>query len=134
MSGHGKNSGLPAELQRVRASLEAWRAGKQRGERIPDPLWSAAVRSAREHGVYPVSRALGLEYSQLKRRVGEPRESKTGPRSGASEFVELSGDAGEPGSGCVIELEKGNGTRMRISVGDAATVDWGRMKEAFLGA
>jgi hypothetical protein len=34
----------------------------------------------------------------------------------------------------VIELEKGNGTRMRISVGDAATVDWGRMKEAFLGA
>jgi hypothetical protein len=33
-----------------------------------------------------------------------------------------------------VELEKGNGTRMRIFVRDGATVDWCRMKEAFLGA
>ena len=36
--------------------------------------------------------------------------------------------------GCIIELEKGNGTRMRICVHDGAAVDWSRMKEAFLGA
>jgi hypothetical protein len=34
----------------------------------------------------------------------------------------------------VVELEKGNGARLRICVGTAATVDWGQVKEAFLGA
>jgi hypothetical protein len=34
----------------------------------------------------------------------------------------------------MVELEKGNGTRMRICVRDRATVDWCRLKEAFLGA
>jgi hypothetical protein len=48
-------------------------------------------------------------------------------------FVELLGAGVGAGPGCVVELEKGNGTRMRICVGDAAAIDWARMKEAFLG-
>jgi len=47
------------------------------------------------------------------------------------------GDEGlrtDAGLTCVVELEKGNGTRMRICVRDAAGVDWGKLKEAFLGA
>ena len=55
-------------------------------------------------------------------------------------FVELSdagADAGQrtdTGLACVVELEKGNGTRMRICVREPAGVDWGKLKEAFLGA
>jgi hypothetical protein len=55
-------------------------------------------------------------------------------------FVEL-GNAGvdtgewtDTGLACVVELEKGNGTRMRICVREAVAVDWGKLKEAFLGA
>jgi hypothetical protein len=35
---------------------------------------------------------------------------------------------------CVVELEKGNGAKLRVCVRDAATVDWCCVKEAFLGA
>jgi hypothetical protein len=50
----------------------------------------------------------------------------------APTVVEL--DSGTGSVGCIVELEKGNGTRMRICVHDGAAVDWSRMKEAFLGA
>jgi hypothetical protein len=34
----------------------------------------------------------------------------------------------------LVELEKGNGAKLRVCVDDAAAVDWCRVKEAFLGA
>jgi hypothetical protein len=49
-------------------------------------------------------------------------------------FVELQGRRAEGAMACVVDLEKGNGTRMRICVGEAVAVDWGKLKEAFLGA
>jgi hypothetical protein len=50
----------------------------------------------------------------------------------APAFMEMDIAAGSVG--CIIELEKGNGARMRICVREGASVDWSRMKEAFLGA
>jgi len=35
-------------LERVRQQLQDWRAGRKLGERIPAPLWAAAVGAARE--------------------------------------------------------------------------------------
>jgi hypothetical protein len=67
---------------------------------------------------------------RLKRRVAQA--SGKSP-SGEPTFVEL-GVAPAESVGCIVELEKGNGTRMRICVHDGTAVDWGRMKEAFLGA
>jgi hypothetical protein len=75
-----------------------------------------------------------LEHATLKRRVGERKDVAQGPGSQGGGFVEVPRGAVEAGVGCVIELEKGNGTRMRICVEEAATVDWSRIKEAFLGA
>jgi hypothetical protein len=49
-------------------------------------------------------------------------------------FVELDGPAAAEGLACLVELEKGNGTRMRICVRDPVAVDWSKLKEAFLGA
>ena len=124
---------LPVAIEGVRGELEAWRARRRRGERIPGEVWRSAVRAAERHGVHRVSRALGLDYVHLKRRVGEARANGAGGCAGEV-FVELAGAGVESGAACVVELEKGNGTRMRIFVRDGATVDWCRMKEAFLGA
>ena len=128
---------LAAEVERVRGELEEWRGQRRRGQRIPEELWSAAVQAARGHGLNHVSRALGLDYYQLKRRSELGEEKAQTVRGNEQTFVELV-DTGvelaEAKASCVIELEKGNGVRMRICVRDAATVDWGRMKEAFLGA
>ena len=120
---------LPGELKRIRGELNEWRGQRRAGQRIPEELWGAAARAARRHGLNRVSRALGLDYYHLKKRS----------RADGSEqvFVEVSSAVPEetdPNAGCVVELEKGNGVRMRICVRDAATVDWSRMKEAFLGA
>jgi hypothetical protein len=57
---------VPAGIERVRAEFEAWPGQRRRGERIPETLWGAATRAAKQRGVYPVSRALGLEHAALK--------------------------------------------------------------------
>ena len=125
---------LPVAIERVRVDLAAWRRRKRGRERIPEKLWRAAAAAARKHSVYKVSRALGLDYSDLKRRMAEGSGGKPAVGMGEPVFVELEAGRTEPGVGCVVQLEKGNGTRMRICVRDAAAVDWCRMKEAFLGA
>ena len=125
---------LPAVIERVRGQFVAWRRQKQGRERIPEALWRSAVVAAEQYGVHRVSRALGLDYVRLKRRVGEQVVTE-GQRSGSDAvFVELDGRVMETATGCVVELEKAGGTRMRICVRDGAAVDWCRLKEAFLGA
>ena len=131
-----KTDRLPVGLEQVRAELDAWRGQRCKGDRIPEEMWGRAVRAVRQYGLNPVSRALRLDYYHLKRRAGRCR----GTRPASPLFVELS-DAGaeagprtDTGLACVVELAKGNGTRMRICVHEAAGVDWGKLKEAFLGA
>ena len=124
----GENQ-LPAAIERVRSQFEEWRARKgNRRDRIPERLWSAAAEAAQRHGVHAVSRAVRIEHSALRRRVQAARSVV----NDAPAFVELDHATGSVG--CIVELEKGNGARMRICVHDGAAVDWSRMKEAFLGA
>jgi len=128
---------LPAELKKVRGELEEWRGQRRKGQRIPEELWGAAVRAVGRHGLNRVSRALGLDYYHLKKRSGQGKKKRSRAERSEHVFVEVASAAtevAEPNTECVVELEKGNGVRMRICVRDAATVDWGRMKEAFLGA
>ena len=123
----------PAEIEKARSEFAAWRAQKRGRERIPEALWRMASSAARRHGVHAVCRALALNHSDLKRRMEQKAGTEEGKDSSESAFVELIGAGVGAGPGCVVELEKGNGTRMRICVGDAAAIDWARMKEAFLG-
>ncbi len=119
---------LPASIERVRSLFEEWRAHKNRGDRIPEGLWCVAVEAARHHGVHAISRAVRLEHAELRRRF-----HAASTVSNAPSFIEL--DAPAAGSvGCTVELEKVNGTRMRICVREGASVDWSWMKDAFLGA
>jgi len=117
---------LPVAVERVRRQFEGWRAVKEQRDRIPEQLWDAAVDAARRHGVHAVCCAVNLEHAALSRRVA-------GEASRAPAFIEMEGSSSDS-VGCIVELEKSNGTRMRICVRDGASMDWSRMKEAFLGA
>ena len=65
------------------ALFRRWRSTRQRGERIPLDLWTAAAAAAREHGVSRASSALGLDYYSLKRRVEDvPRTPRSGQSAG----------------------------------------------------
>src|SRR5881227_3442218 len=90
------------------------RRGRKRGERIPGNLWAAAVELAKQHGVWPTARALHLDHSRLKRcvRNGEDDEKSSG-------FVELIPE-GSVLCACILEMEDGQGARMRVEMKGAA--------------
>jgi hypothetical protein len=125
---------LVTELESVRGALAAWRATSGKGQRIPNAVWRKAVQAARRHGLNPVSKALGLDYNCLKKHVAEGGRSGKRTVELTPAFVEVKSEAPPEDLACVIEMEKGGGTRLRICVKSAGSVDWCRIKEAFLGA
>ena len=131
---NGNGAGVRTELERVREDLVAWRTSSEKGNKIPAPVWKKAAHVARIYGLNRVSKALGLDYNCLKRRVVKDGGNGNGRARLMPAFVEVKPEASSEEFGCIVELEKGNGTRMRICVPSAGSVDWGRIKEAFLGA
>ena len=122
------------EVGPVRDELAAWRDNPGRVGRIPGAVWDKATALAKKYGVQAVSKALKLSYRDLKQRASGGR-GRCGQEAGmVPAFVEVQSAPVHEEAGCVIELTKGSGTRMRISLKSAAAVDWGRIKEAFLGA
>ena len=131
---NGSGSGLATELEQVREALAAWRATPGKGQRIPDALWRKAACAAKRHGLNPVSKALGLDYNCLKKHAAESGWNRKKAVALAPAFVEVKPASPPEDLACVIEMEKGGGIRMRIGVKSAGSVDWCRIKEAFLGA
>ena len=113
----GSRGDIPKSLSRGRERFEAWRRSRKTGDRIPDRLWSLAVRLAGVHGVSRTSGVLKLDYYSLRQRVAsQVCESD----SAAPSFIELSpSPATAPPlvpstTECVVELEDGLGARMRV--------------------
>ena len=123
-----------AEMESVCEELASWRGNPEKGHKIPGTVWDKASVLAKKYGVQAVSKALKMSHSDLKRHVmggeGRPRP-ETGLRPA---FIEVKPESTGEGLTCVIELTKGSGTRLRISMKSASSVDWCRIKEAFLGA
>lgn len=128
------SNGLQVELNQVREELKAWRAMPGKGQKIPEPVWRGAVRAAKRHGVYPVCKVLGLDYSCLRKRVEEGRKRRRNQLELMPAFVEVKPEPQSDDRAFVVELEKSNGTRLRICAKVAATVDWNKIKEVFTGA
>ena len=105
---------VPAAIQEAQLQFENWRRERNRGERIPDNLWAMAVELAKQHGVWPVARALHLDHSRLKRHV---RNGEEQVKSGA--FIEVI-PQGAMSCACTVEMEDGRGARMRIEMKGAA--------------
>ena len=72
-----------------------------------------ATLAAKELGVNPVSRAIGLDYTRLKRRVarsdGVSPQTKTSPTTIGPTFVELAMDTVTRIAECVVEFEGARG-------------------------
>jgi hypothetical protein len=116
---------VSTEIEEAREQFENWRRGRKRGERIPADLWAAAVALAKQHGVWPTAKALHLDHSRLKRRVGNGEEDEK-----SSAFVELIPQGTMLYS--TVEMEDGRGARMRVEVKGAA-VDVTALSRTFWG-
>ena len=125
-------SAAPAWARGARARFEKWRRSRKTGARIPEPLWDAAVGLAREHGINPVVRALGLDYYCLKRRMAGKRTRRTTTRKVASpRFVEVDLSGSFPGSGCVVELEHPSGAKMTLRFSGREGMDLAALTTSF---
>lgn len=126
---------LPAELEIVRQRFERWRRTHRSRSRIPESLWLAAARAAGTYGVHRVAKALRLSYYSLKERVEQQAPEPAKGSSGAA-FVELAplvdqGLGAAPRCECIVELEDGDGAKMRVHLRGVPTPDLAALCRSF---
>ncbi len=98
---------VPVGLARLERRFASWRKSRSIGERIPEPLWKAAVQFASAHGLNQTASVLRLDYYSLKKRVEASGTS-------SATFVELPSPSLAVASECLIEMEDCRGARMRV--------------------
>ena len=119
----GKPQTMPARLKAGRRRFEQWRRTRNGHSRIPERLWTSAVKLATAYGLCRTARALGLDYNALKKRVHSAEAHDSPEPKTAMTFVELPplGRSGSPE--CLVELEAPGGAKMRIHLTSGPTCD-----------
>jgi hypothetical protein len=107
-------SDIPARLARGRQRFDKFRKTHKGCRRLPESLWSAAVKLARTYGVNRTAHTLRLDYSGLKKRLESavsdtPSEAPPGPK-----FIELLPSELTAAAECALECRRPDGTTIRI--------------------
>ena len=112
-------------LSRLAARMEAWRNDPKKSRRIPQELWQAAVGLSKDYTINQISKAPGLSYTDLKKRVMAQKKenlpaTKTQPDMN---FIELGVEPSSSTPECIVEMEDGNGAKMRIHLRGQTDLD-----------
>ena len=100
-------------IEQLREKLVKWRKIKKYNrEPVPKDIWKDATELARKYSIYEVSKALSLNYVNLKARVVGPSKKKA--KNKITPFIEL----GQLPSTTeiVLEMENRKGSRLKISL------------------
>ena len=109
-------SKLPAKLARGRERFERWRSKQKTRTRLPEPLWSAAVKLAQEYGVNRTARTLRLDYNGLKKRMASAVSDARVEAVVKPAFLQLLPSELTSVAECAIECQNSNGTTIRIHI------------------
>lgn len=109
----GRSNSQSQSLESLRRRFTAWRRSGGKGRRIPEPLWLAATELAVKLGTHRVAKALGLDYSHVKRRVEQRRALSLTHGEAEPAFVELRMPEVGGKIPCEIEFE---GSRGRFTI------------------
>lgn len=104
---------VPAPLADAARRFHGWRRIPGRG-RIPADLWALAADLGRRYGLSRVSRALRLQYYDLKAHV--ETESGTDGSVPRAAFVELGPPPGWTPIEWSLEIEEPTGSKVRLQV------------------
>ena len=98
--------------------LSEWRRRYQAPTPLPDEIWDEAVEVAIRHGVYQTSRALGLNYANLKKRVAvaQGTMASTPALPPGPTVVELLAPLPTLIGECSLELTSRQGARVRVEM------------------
>lgn len=128
-----KPQAIPARLEAGRRRFERWRKTRKGHSRIPEPLWTSAVRLAGAYGLCRTARTLRLDYNALKKRVNSADPPDSSGRETGTAFVELVPPerAGLPE--CIVELEDPGGAKMRMHLKGVEAPDLTALSRSFWG-
>ncbi len=128
----------PLTLEEVAEHFAQWRRRKQKGDRIPEPLWSEALGLLGTYGVSQVTRTLRLSGTDLNKRRGQIGAGKRRQcPGGETAFVEIDPMVmdqvpGPEARAVWMELERPDGLRLRIR--PTGGTDMLALVERFMGA
>ena len=116
---------LPPEVSDLEHEVAAWRRTKHKGAATPSAFWEAAATLAMEFGICRIGRAVGLDYSTLRKQVAKAKEKQHNATATFAEvpaglLLTASAPKTEPSPalnqapGAVLELSTPDGARMRI--------------------
>lgn len=108
------------DLNAVIDAFKRWRDEKRPGEKIPQGLWQAAVSLHPRYSVYQISRALHLDFVDLRDRVGSGKKVRAKGEKGA-QFVQLPMAMGGGGvADCRVKVRGGGKVRITVKLRAAA--------------
>ena len=116
----------------VRARIERWRATRTKRSPMPEPLWDAAVELAQAEGIYPIARALAVNYQTLKCRVAMASNGNSRTPAGFVELTPMPASGSVSRGELVLELSSGDGATLTIRLPSEREFDVERLAEAFL--
>ena len=105
---------VPNRLDAAKKRFDIWRSTRQRGTRIPEPLWRCATRVAAECGISRAAQVLRLDYYGLKKRLEHGASPIVGDVGYPARFIEFSPSAPNASAECIVELENPHGSKMRV--------------------
>ena len=114
------DSSADVALQQVAEQFSQWRRSRRTpyGPRIPEALWTEAVRLAQRLPLTRVAKALQLKPQALKRRSNVGATPATPPVRELP-FVEVSLGAHRAAT-AEVEIQRPDGSRLRITYRDSA--------------
>jgi len=122
---------LPAGLEGLGRRFERWRRNRRGRSRIPETLWTSAVRAAGKYGLNRTARALRLDYYALKKRVKAASCRGASDREGVTTFIELAPPVSGNSRECILELEDPGGAKMRVHLKGIEAPDLAALSRSF---
>ena len=127
-------SEVPAPLERTRQRFEQWRETRKGRTRIPESLWTAAVKMAGVYGICQTAKALRLHYYTLKERVDKQAAAVDGSDTKSeAAFLELAAPSRTGSAECTLELENAAGVKMRVHLKNVEAPDLVALSRSFWG-
>jgi hypothetical protein len=119
-------------LEAVCKRFEHWRQTREKRCPIPEKLWQAAELLYPEYSIYNISKALRLNYTDLKKRIEQKQTASIPSAINPAEFIELKINPAIHPPECLVEMEDTFGAKMRMHFKGDAGLDLLELSRIFL--
>ncbi|MBU0767414.1 hypothetical protein KKF55_06615 [Patescibacteria group bacterium] len=119
-------------LEQVCQQFEYWRQTREKRCAIPEELWRAAKSLYPGYSLYHISKALRLNYTDLKQRFEQKQPTFIPRPINPAEFIELKVNSGIQPAECLVEMEDPFGAKMRMHFKGGAGLDLLELGRVFL--